>query len=174
MTNRHFRSPDKRLGTLISQAELSKAVEQCCKAGRDETGGILVGRYTAAHDCAVVTSVSDAPRDSLGGGTWFRRGVAGLQRWLNGLWKSRTYYLGNRILSRCDGWRRRKRGVISAEIEVDRNGFEDRHHCPEPILIIVGGDPKQDWHINVYVYVAGEGLRELPEVKNEGSAPDNA
>ena len=170
MADRHFRSPDKRFDVQISQAELAKAVKQCGKAGRKETGGILVGRYTAAHDCAIVTSVSDAPRDSCAGGTWFRRGVAGLQRWLNGLWKSKIYYLGE--------WHFHPFALASpsgddlAEMRSITN--TESYHCPEPILIIVGGDPKKVWHVKVFVYVAAEGLRELPEVKDEGSASHNA
>lgn len=170
MADRHFRSPDKRFGVLISEAELAKAVRQCGKASRKETGGVLVGRYTAAHDLAVVTSASDAPRDSRSGGTWFSRGVAGLQRWLNGLWKSKTYYLGE--------WHFHPFALASPSGD-DLAGMKSiasagSYHCPEPILIIVGGDPKKDWHVKVFVYVAGEGLRELPEVKDERSSPDNA
>jgi integrative and conjugative element protein (TIGR02256 family) len=170
MADRQFRSPDKRFGVLVSESELAKAVKLCVKAGRKETGGILVGRYTATHDCAVVTSVSDAPRDSRAGGTWFSRGVAGLQRWLNGLWKSKTYYLGE--------WHFHPFALASPSGD-DRDEMKSiantkSYHCPEPLLMIVGGDPKKDWRVTVFVYVAGEGLRELHEVKDEGSAPDIA
>ena len=50
----------------------------------------------------------------------------------------------------------------------------ESYHCPEPILMIVGGDPNKDWHVAVFVYVDGVGLRELPEVMCEGSASDNS
>jgi hypothetical protein len=49
----------------------------------------------------------------------------------------------------------------------------ESYHCPEPILMIVGGDPKRDWHVRAFVYVAGDGLQELPEVKDEGMSQDN-
>ncbi|MCE9562602.1 MAG: Mov34/MPN/PAD-1 family protein [Planctomycetes bacterium] len=170
MVDRHFRSPDKRFGVQISEAELAKVVKQCFKAGRKETGGILVGRYTAAHDCAVVTSASDAPQDSHAGGTWFSRGVAGLQRWLNGLWKSETFYLGE--------WHFHPFALASPSVddlaEMRSISTTESYHCPEPLLMIVGGDPKKDWHIKVFVFLAYEGLRELPEVKAGGSAPNDA
>ena len=169
MVDRHFRSPDKRFGVQISEAELAKAVEQCVKAGWKETGGILVGRYTAAHDCAVVTSASGAPRDSHAGGTWFSRGVTGLQRWLNGLWKSETFYLGE--------WHFHPFALASPSVddlaEMRSISTTESYHCPEPLLMIVGGDPKKDWHIKVFVFLADEGLRELPEVKAGGSAPND-
>ncbi|HMP03958.1 MAG TPA: Mov34/MPN/PAD-1 family protein [Gemmatales bacterium] len=170
MADRHFRSPDKRFGVQISEGELAKAVKQCVKAGRNETGGILVGRYTAAHDCAVVTSASDAPQDSRAGGTWFSRGVAGLQRWLNGLWKSKAFYLGE--------WHFHPFALASPSgddlAEMRSISTTESYHCPEPILMIVGGDPKMEWHVKVFVYLPDEGLRELPEVKAEGSASDDA
>jgi integrative and conjugative element protein (TIGR02256 family) len=170
MADRHFRSPDKRFGVLISEAELAKAVKQCGKAGRKETGGILVGRYTETHDFAVVTSASDAPRDSRAGGTWFSRGVAGLQRWLNGLWKSKAFYLGE--------WHFHPFALASPSgddlAEMRSIATTESYHCPEPILMIVGGDPKKDWHVRVFVFLASEGPRELPEVKAGGSAPDDA
>ena len=161
MADRQFRSSDKRFSVLISQVELTKAVKQCGKAGQNETGGILVGRYTAAHDSAVVTSVSDAPRDSRAGGTWFSRGVAGLQNWLNGLWKSETYYLGE--------WHFHPFALASPSgddlAEMRSIANTESYHCPEPILLIVGGDPKENWHVKLFIYVARDGLLELPEVK---------
>ena len=166
MADRRFRSIDKRFGVLIPEAELAKAVIQCVKAGLNETGGILVGRYTSAHDFAVVTSASDAPQDSRAGGTWFSRGVAGLQRWLNGLWKSKAFYLGE--------WHFHPFALASPSgddlSEMRSIATTESYHCPEPVLMIVGGDPKREWHLKVFVYLAGEGLRELPEVKADGSA----
>ncbi len=163
MADRHFRSPDKRFGVLIPEAALAKAVKQCGKAGRRETGGILVGRYTGTHDCAVVTYASDAPGDSQAGGTWFRRGVAGLQHWLNGLWKSKVYYLGE--------WHFHPYAVASPSgddlVEMKLIASTKSYHCPEPLLLIVGGDPNEDWHVRVFVYVIDEGLRELLQAKGD-------
>jgi integrative and conjugative element protein (TIGR02256 family) len=164
MADRHFRSPDKRLGVQISESELAKAIKQCVRTDRKETGGILVGRYTTTHDCALVTSVSDAPRDSRAGGTWFSRGVAGLQRWLDGLWKSKSYYLGE--------WHYHPFAMATPSeddlAEMKSIANTESYHCPEPILIIVGGDPKKDWHVRVFVYVAQNGLQELQVAKDEG------
>src|SRR5262245_741828 len=94
MPDREYRSGDSRFGVKLPEAELARMVEFCKRAKGKETGGILVGTYSANHDCALIQTVSKAPRDSQAGATWFRRGVRGLQRWLSQLWKSKTFYLG--------------------------------------------------------------------------------
>lgn len=163
MSNKQFRSSDKRFGVQISETEMTKAVKQCAKARRNETGGILVGKYTKSLDFAVVTSVSDAPGDSQAGGTWFRRGIAGLQSWLNGLWKSKAYYLGE--------WHFHPFAAALPSgddlEEMKSIANTESYHCPEPILMIIGGDPKKAWHVRVFVYVQTSGLLELPEVNDE-------
>src|SRR5262249_52669095 len=135
-----FRSGDQRFGVRIAGAELDRMIRQCRRAGRKETGGILVGRYTPTHDCAVVTAASDAPRDSRAGGTWFSRGVAGLQRWLNTLWRASSYYLGE--------WHFHPFASASPSgddlAEMKSISAAESHHCPEPLLLIVGGDPDKD------------------------------
>ena len=163
MADKQFRSPDKRIGVQITDAEMSRIIKQCGQAGRKETGGILVGRYTPNHDFAVVTAASNAPKDSRAGGTWFSRGVDGLQHWLNGLWKSKSYYLGE--------WHFHPFALATpsgddvAEMKLIAN--TESSHCPEPILMIVGGNPNTDRHVKVFVYVVGEGLSELPEMRGD-------
>lgn len=161
MADRHFQSADNRFGVRIPEPGMAKAIKHCGKAGRNETGGILVGHYTRSQDYAVVTFVSDAPSDSKAGGNWFKRGIAGLQQWLNGLWKSKTYYLGE--------WHFHPFAVASPSdddlTQMALIASTASYHCPEPILMILGGDPKANWHVRIFVYLAGEGLRELPEVQ---------
>lgn len=159
MADRTFQSPDGRFAVAIPEEELRKAVLYCSRAGRCETGGILVGRYSSDHACAVVTSASQAPHDSQAGRTWFSRGVDGLQKWLNGLWKASSYYLGE--------WHFHPFESASPSgddlAEMGSIATSEAYHCPEPILMIIGGNPDDSWHVRVFVYAAAVGLLELIE-----------
>lgn len=149
-----FWSIDHRFGLRFSLTQLEVVLRYCQKALPDETGGILVGYYSANLDCAIVTSFSGPPPDSSHGRTWFKRGVAGLQKWLDRLWIERTaYYLGE--------WHFHP--FASPEPSSDDNKqlwkFADAPnlHCPEPVLLIVGGDPKEllTCRLDAYVFTNG-------------------
>ena len=92
-----FRSLDGRFGLLLPACVLARILRACHRAGEAETGGILVGYYTAELDRAVVTAASLAPRDSRAGPTWFERGVRGLQGWLRHTWRARGHFYTWRV-----------------------------------------------------------------------------
>lgn len=134
-----FWSDDHRFGLQFSLAQLDIALKYCQKAIPNETGGILVGYYSTSLDCAIITCFSGPPPDSSQGRTWFKRGVAGLQLWLDGLWEKRTaYYLGE--------WHFHPFAPPTPSSDDNDQLWEfaaaPKFHCPEPILLIIGGDPK--------------------------------
>lgn len=149
---------DRRFGIRIPANCLNRIIKLCQKADQVETGGILVGRYVSEHRCAEVTAVSDAPADSKHSVTRFLRGIQGLQRWLNRLWsKDGTYYLGE--------WHYHPNGE-PAPSSIDVDEIEDiartaSYQCPEPLLLIVGGDPLHNWKWRVFVWTADADLTEL-------------
>jgi hypothetical protein len=69
MPDREYRSHDKRFGVSMPEAELERMLGFCKKANGKETGGVVVGSYSAGHDCALVKTVSKAPKDSKAGHT---------------------------------------------------------------------------------------------------------
>ena len=90
-----FWSPDRQFGLKIPEEKIALLLAVCAQSTPHETGGILIGFYTTARDCAVVTAISRAPSDSQRGKAYFVRGVRGLQRWINYLWRRKHhYYLG--------------------------------------------------------------------------------
>jgi hypothetical protein len=74
-----FRSADDAFGTSISSETLTEVLSLCRDFAPAETGGILVGHYNDALNCAVVTDASERPPDSKSGRTWLLRGTVGLQ-----------------------------------------------------------------------------------------------
>jgi hypothetical protein len=81
----------------------------------------------------------------------FVRGVSGLGKWLKQLWshRRRRFYLGE--------WHFHPFGspMPSTQDDIQMKEiaqlFESR--CPEPVLLIVGGDPKGGWSLGAFVYV---------------------
>jgi integrative and conjugative element protein (TIGR02256 family) len=162
----------------MGEKSVGEILRHCQESSPRETGGILVGRYSAAQDCALVDNVTGAPEDSQRGRTWFVRGVRGLQTKLDLLWRrNEGYYLGE--------WHFHPFGSpIPSSVDVEqlqkiaRSRF---YRCPEPVLMILGGDPANFWTIQAFLFQRGhksrvellylhDGLKQ-PTVKTAGSVP---
>ncbi len=103
-------------------------------ASREETGGILIGRYEGDGNTAVVTVASTRSTDSSSGRAWFQRGVVGLKELLRTRWTRGEYYLGE--------WHSHPGGSpdpSGPDLREMRAVSRDvSYRCPRPILIIAG------------------------------------
>lgn len=159
-----FWSDDRIFGLRILKGEVSKLLKICAHSGSNEVGGILVGCYTAAQDCALVRDISGPPSDSRSGRNWFYRGIQGLQEWIDRSWyASRHYYLGE--------WHFHPHDLpIPSQQDTQqlkRIASSTPYRCPEPVLFIIGGDPHGEWTAGAYVFPRGEEAIEL--VMNAGA-----
>src|SRR5579875_60575 len=151
-----YKSADKRFGVQIDAECVDDMVAHIKTAGNKETGGILIGFYNEQRDAAIVKKITGPPSDSRSDRTWFNRGVKGLQQLLNKVWKERQYYLGEWHYhpnaspdpSFCD-----KAQMINIATSA-------QYHCPEPILIIIGGSALNNT-MKVFVTIEGKRLMEL-------------
>lgn len=161
----HFRSVCGRYGVSFRHALLDMMLRECKKAGHNETGGIIWGKYNSNWDDAVITGFSPPPSDSHMGRFSFNRGIAGLQTKIQALWKkkNREYYLGE--------WHFHP-FASSAASSTDRQQMfahanKPELQCPEPIMIIIGGNPRHDWDVNMAVYTrAGDVYVLMPQNSN--------
>lgn len=147
-----FRTPDRRFGLLLPREQVSEILAFCRKAGRSETGGLLIGRYSEQRDLANVSAVTGPTRDSAGGRAWFQRGVAGLQDLLLHRWsRVNEYYLGE---WHSHPW---ASPAPSGTDGMQMSGIarSPAYRCPEPVLLIVGGDPWSRWTLHARVYRRG-------------------
>ena len=160
-----FWSADGKFGLQIAAAQTRTIITACKAAGRNETGGVLIGTYSADHDCAIVKRVCGPPPDSQFGPTWFFRGVRGVQQVVDQYWRRRTgYYLGEwhfhtfarPELSDLD--RRSIRGIAASVL----------YNCPEPILLLIGGDPAGEWNASAWAFRRGNSP--VPLQRNLSSA----
>ena len=129
----------------------------------DETGGVLLGHYTADQCWAIVTAVSGPPSDSVHRRRSFYRGVRGLQTRLTGLWRTKeAYYLGE--------WHSHPSATPnpSPDDEVQLTSIADspRYNCPEPVLIISGGTLEAPV-LAAYVFPIGEDPVHLQGTESE-------
>jgi integrative and conjugative element protein (TIGR02256 family) len=156
-----FRSVDGRFGLIIPVLKMKVILEHCKHIHRLETGGILIGHYSPERDTAIVTEISGPTEDSVQGASFFWRGVKGLQRLLNRLWRHREFYIGE--------WHYHPSGspIPSQEDHRQMLAFAQNEllGCPEPVLLIVGGHPTDEWFARAIVYPRNLDAVEMPAVQ---------
>lgn len=151
MSYHKFCSEELMLGVRIGSETLTRILESCRRSYPKETGGIIVGYYTETLDCAVVTDASERPLDSGSGRTWFFRGTADLQRWLDVLWRrsKRRYYLGE--------WHYHPGGQPKPsptdKRQMERIAASASYRCPEPVLLLVGASANDYSDVKIFVFV---------------------
>ena len=139
-------SSDGRFRVCLGSHQLKTLLAMCRESRPMETGGLLIGKYNAAHDTAIVTRVWGPPKDSVRKRTSFRRGTYGLQVQLDFLWKTtKEYYLGE--------WHYHPGGTAQpskSDIhQMVRVAKSLQYNTPEPLLIIVGGP---EWKLVTHVF----------------------
>jgi len=165
-----YKSKDERYAVRIDDENIHQLIGYITQANRNETGGIIIGQYNDDRDCATVSLVTPAPPDSKSGHTWFERGVSGLQQLITRMWKKKDYYLGEWHFhpyapptpSRTD---------INQMVRIANS---KQYNCPEPILLIIGGNP-ETYTIQIAVILPNENVVELlPEKEDPKAEPGNA
>ena len=144
----YFGSADRRFALRIPGKLLERVLEHCTEARPQETGGILIGRYSEDQRIAEVTAISGSTSDSRHHRTALVRGVRGLGRWLRWLWDRRAeYYLGEWHFHPDSA--PEPSSVDSATIlQIARS---ENYKCPEPILLVVGGNMSAGWRFHAEV-----------------------
>lgn len=147
-----FVTADRRLGVVLDDEVRARLIEHCVRASQKETGGILIGRYSSLHDQAIVTEVTGPPKDSIRRRFSFVRGLVGVQRRLDRVWRHRDFYLGewhfHPFMSAQPSDRDR--------IQITDFSKDPAYACPEPILVVIGGDPEHDADFQIAVVQGGE------------------
>lgn len=156
-----FKSEDGRFCLKISKNIFDGLLSTCVASGIYETGGILVGYYTSEKDVAIATGYSTPPKDSKSGLYWYYRGISGLQRWLRKLWKKKEYYLGE--------WHFHPMSSAYYSSVDARQMFSiasnPSYNCPEPILVIIGGNPSDKWEAKAFVFPQDSKAKEMVLLK---------
>lgn len=154
-------SVDGRFGILLKTNQLQKITFYCAAALPNETGGILVGKYNSFFNTAEVTEIIKAPRDSSFGRAWFHRGVYGLKSQLRRFWINNQYYLGE--------WHFHPHSSPAPSstdiIQIKKIAADKEYNCPEPILLIIGGNPADKCSASATIFSSNEGLIRLHKIE---------
>lgn len=153
-------SVDGRFNLCLPVNLWGELCQLCQKANQLETGGILIGKYVYELNLADVTQVIGPTVDSKSGKSFFFRGVKGLQPLLGNLWQSRQeFYLGE--------WHFHPFALPTPSYQdikqMRQIARTPAYNCPEPLLLIVGGNPKEAPLLNIYIILAmGEPIQLFP------------
>ena len=114
-----------------------------------ETGGVLVGYYNTHHTTAVITRVTNAPKDSVCNRMSFNRGIKGLKEYLFTLWKEKNeYYLGE--------WHSHPHASANpSNIDINQIKLiakDSKFNCSEPLLLVIG-ERNEEIEINLSIVV---------------------
>ena len=135
----------------IDELEIRRMRHMADNARPHETGGILIGRYSADRNCAEVVRISGPPRDSKSGPTWFTRGTRGLDQLLKRAWREGLHYVGD--------WHYHPAGCPepspSDRAQMSQISSEPKMQCATPILLILG-DAGTGPQIAAYVHIDDE------------------
>jgi len=169
MSSWSARTTDGSFSLVIEAGALRDLDRMCAAAGNVETGGVLVGRYSADLTAAIVLEVTPPPPDSQQGSSWFNRGIAGLRAMLRRRWRSkeRTYYVGE--------WHFHPAAHIEPSEEdiaqMYRICHDPNYHCGEPVLLILGRlSDGEERAARAFVFPLGERHMELVHVANPHEA----
>lgn len=158
---------------------LAKVVKHMCRLCDEdrsrETGGILIGSYSADCTTAHVVEATSPPGDSKFGPNWFYRGTDGLDELLRKRWHTepRTHYVGEwHFHTATVPWpspqdRKQMRAVAR----------DDRYDCAEPLLLIVYPVGKGHCLVKCFVFPGGTSPKEIrmingPEIEEREPGDD--
>jgi len=152
MNNLTFQDSKALYKVTISKKLIKYIQKLCHQSSPNETGGILIGYYTDKFNLAVITKVLSAPSDSRSGPTWFYRGTSGIKKNLDTLWKrKKQFYIGE--------WHYHPNSSsnLSYQDIKQMKSIANSHsyNCPEPILLIVGGNDLK-WEESIYIFPTGK------------------
>lgn len=144
----------------FSEKIKQKLFELCSRATPKETGGILIGTYSKDQSTAIITTIVSAPKNSVSKQFSFLRGTKGLLKILDRSWDQGKYYLGE--------WHYHPNAQpipsIQDKEQMVKLSQSKGLKCPEPILIIVGGNYVK-WRIKVMVFVN----KQMVELKDDNN-----
>ncbi|MBD2717108.1 Mov34/MPN/PAD-1 family protein [Microvirga sp. STR05] len=155
----HFISANKDFNLFLSKKLLEEVVNYCRIAHRNETGGIIIGSYSADLSGATVSKIMGPPVDSRSGFSWFERGTEGVKKAMDDLWqKQQQFYLGEWHYHPYSSPNPSRRDLLQMREVAEDPNFA----CPEPIMLIAGGNPKKSMLFRAFVFPAGKMVELLP------------
>lgn len=148
MNNLLFRDDNHIYTIRLSGETYEQMIFYSDKANPYETGGVLVGNYSADQTTANIIQITLPPKESRHHKFSFHRRTIGLMQFLDSMWNQGQYYLGE--------WHYHPNSSpIPSNTDLKQMSTlskSSKLKCPEPIMIIIGGSTKE-WKISAGIYV---------------------
>ncbi|MBU4535445.1 MAG: Mov34/MPN/PAD-1 family protein [Euryarchaeota archaeon] len=148
MNKIRFKSTDNKFSAEITDEILNDIHGECIKSNDTETGGIIIGKYSEDRSNAIISSITGPPNDSKQGKCTFEIGVSGLDKILED-----NLDLGYRCIG---DWHfhpnSSPRPSIIDDMQMKKFACNKPLNCPEPILLIIGGNQDKGWELSLHVY----------------------
>lgn len=151
MSDMFFRDELQRYNVMLNYECYEQMLHYSNKTKPYETGGILIGNYSQDLTTASILKITPPPKNSIQKKHSFHRGSTELQLILDTAWDKGYYYLGE--------WHYHPNSLatpsqtdIKQMIEFSKN---KNLKCPEPILVIIGGDINS-WETTVSIFPNGK------------------
>lgn len=159
MTDRIYYHNDFPYTVVLKNKLIKQMLEFCCAKMPLETGGILVGDYSEDASSATIKYITGPPQDSRHRRYEFYRGTHNLESLLSDFWEQGKFYLGE--------WHFHPKSSSDPSL-VDRKQMKKistggNYNCPEPILLIIGGNPNTEWHLSCSIFLNDKGWILLKE-----------
>jgi integrative and conjugative element protein (TIGR02256 family) len=151
LIKRRYLTTDNQFRVVIASDVFDAIIKQCEKSTGNETGGILIGHYSNSQKTAIITSATAPTVDTIMCPTSFFRGKQGLKTILDNLWDSGDYYVGEWHYHPFASSKPSNQDIRQM-IDFSKN---DKLKCPEPILIVIGGDSYNGWEDSLRVFYLG-------------------
>ena len=141
-----FQNENEKIGVILDNSHIDEMHRLCKMSFPNETGGVLVGKYSEDLKWAEIHGITGPPFFSKGRRASFYRSNFGLKRILDDAWDDGNYYIGE--------WHYHPNAASQPSLTDTRQMIKiskNQHlHCPEPIIIIIGGQI-DNWNIFVAV-----------------------
>jgi proteasome lid subunit RPN8/RPN11 len=142
---------DDSVSVWLSPYAITTMLTAANSAGRRETGGILIGRYSSRGWIADVVEATPKPKGSRSGWFWFQRSSTGLATLLEERWRNGLHYLGE--------WHSHPGGQpvpSGLDIRAMRAiACDGSYCCPAPILVILGS-ANSIWSFSATLFREGQ------------------
>lgn len=148
---------ENRFQVLLEQGALARALTLARGSGRNETGGVLIGRYEDNGAVAVVEEVTGSPRGSIFSRITFQRAAGNLRELLLRKWSSKSHYLGEWHYH--PGHAPDPSGRDKSTME--RIASDNHYSCREPLLLIIGQRSTGEPSLTLHVFPHGEEIAQL-------------
>ncbi|MEN6291402.1 MAG: Mov34/MPN/PAD-1 family protein [Methanobacterium sp.] len=148
MSSIKFKSIDNEFSVEINEIILNNIKKECIKAKNKETGGILIGNYSVDNSNALISNITGPPSDSKQTESKFKLGIMGLNKLLENSWKQGHYYIGEWHFHPNSS----PQPSIDDNMQMKKLATDKLLRCPEPILLVLGGNQDKGWKISVNVY----------------------